>query len=82
MRLKSMTIPLLLVGNKCDEITGREVSIQEGRALASNLNCDFTETSTKTNLNVEEAFCNLAKKVLLQKKPITLNTTINKNKSI
>jgi GTPase SAR1 family protein len=51
-KARSSYIPLLLVGNKCDEITGREVSIQEGRALASAINCDFIETSTKTNFNV------------------------------
>ena len=35
--------PVMLVGNKCDRVTEREVSTQEGSALAKQLNCEFVE---------------------------------------
>ncbi|XP_014679823.1 PREDICTED: GTP-binding protein Di-Ras2-like [Priapulus caudatus] len=51
-------IPVMLVGNKCDE-TAREVSVQEGVALAKAWSCGFVETSAKTNHNVRELFSDL-----------------------
>ncbi|KAF7364519.1 Ras protein [Mycena venus] len=47
---------LLLVGNKCDRPLDREVSREEGAALARQFGCDFFETSAKTGLNVERVF--------------------------
>ncbi|RKP10690.1 small GTPase superfamily [Thamnocephalis sphaerospora] len=49
-------VPLMLVGNKCDKVTEREVSREEGMGLAKKLNCDFIESSAKTCVNVERAF--------------------------
>jgi len=49
-------IPLMLVGNKCDKVTEREVSREEGLSLAKKLNCEFIESSAKTCVNVERAF--------------------------
>ncbi|CAG8606304.1 14003_t:CDS:2, partial [Dentiscutata heterogama] len=46
-------IPLMLVGNKCDKITEREVSREEGMNMARRLRCDFIESSAKTCVNVE-----------------------------
>jgi GTPase KRas len=48
--------PIMLVGNNCDRVTEREVSTQEGRALASELGCGFVEASPKTGVNVEKVF--------------------------
>ncbi|ORX89976.1 putative small G-protein Ras2 [Basidiobolus meristosporus CBS 931.73] len=48
--------PILLVGNKCDRNTEREVSHFEGSALAKRLGCHFIESSAKTSTNVERAF--------------------------
>ena len=48
--------PVMLVGNKSDRITEREVSTQEGNALAKELGCDFVEASAKNNMNVHRAF--------------------------
>ncbi|KAB8346170.1 hypothetical protein FH972_023215 [Carpinus fangiana] len=50
------TTPVMLVGNKCDRVTEREVSYQEGAALAKQLGCDFLEASAKSCVNVERAF--------------------------
>ncbi|KAH6951167.1 ras family-domain-containing protein [Ilyonectria sp. MPI-CAGE-AT-0026] len=49
-------VPIMLVGNKSDQVTEREVSIQEGQALARELGCGFVETSAKNCINVEKAF--------------------------
>jgi GTPase KRas protein len=56
-RVKDQTsVPLILVGNKCDKVTDREVSRDEGASKARSLNCDFVETSAKTCVNVERSF--------------------------
>lgn len=50
-------IPVMLVGNKCDESTElREVSEVEGQGQATSWNISFMETSAKTNHNVTELF--------------------------
>jgi len=50
---------LILVGNKCDSATGREVSIEEGAAMARQFGCQFIEASAKTAQNVELVFATL-----------------------
>jgi GTPase KRas protein len=50
------TVPIMLVGNKSDRVTEREVSTQEGHALARDLGCEFVEASAKNCINVEKAF--------------------------
>ncbi|CAK7234232.1 RAS2 protein, partial [Sporothrix curviconia] len=49
-------VPVMLVGNKSDRVTEREVSTQEGHALARELGCEFVEASAKNCINVEKAF--------------------------
>jgi GTPase KRas protein len=48
--------PVMLVGNKYDRVTEREVSTQEGSALAKELGCKFIEASAKIPVSVENAF--------------------------
>lgn len=55
--------PVMLVGNKCDRVTEREVSTQEGLALAKQLNCDFVEASAKNCVNVEKAFYDVVRRL-------------------
>ncbi|KAL1924273.1 uncharacterized protein VTP21DRAFT_7308 [Calcarisporiella thermophila] len=50
------SVPLILVGNKCDKVTEREVSREEGYQMARRLGCEFIETSAKTCVNVERSF--------------------------
>ncbi|KAK0473228.1 ras protein [Armillaria novae-zelandiae] len=51
----------MLVGNKCDKYQEREVSREEGAALARQFGCEFIETSAKTAQNVERLFMNLVR---------------------
>ncbi|KAL7419371.1 RAS2 protein [Cryptotrichosporon argae] len=56
-------IPVVIVGNKRDAYGEREVSTEEGRALAAALGCDFYETSARLNQNVEQAFKSLVRQI-------------------
>eukprot|EP00914_Ancora_sagittata_P035038 GHVO01070686.1.p1 GENE.GHVO01070686.1~~GHVO01070686.1.p1 ORF type:complete len:194 (+),score=9.01 GHVO01070686.1:39-620(+) len=51
----------MLVGNKSDKTYEREVSKEEGAALARQFGCEFIETSAKTAQNVERLFTNLVR---------------------
>lgn len=49
-------VPLMLVGNKCDETEARELTVKEGEEQAKKWQSHFMETSAKTNHNVKELF--------------------------
>ncbi len=49
-------VPLMLVGNKCDETDARELTAKEGEEQARQWSSHFMETSAKTNYNVKELF--------------------------
>jgi DIRAS family GTP-binding Ras-like protein 2 len=72
-------IPIMLVGNKMDEDTNREVSTQFGQALAKMWKCAFMETSAKTNHNVKELFQELLQ--LEKRRTMSLNLDGKKSKS-
>lgn len=59
--------PVMPVGNKCDRVTEREVSTQEGSALAKQLGCDFVEASAKNCVNVEKAFYDVVRRLRNQR---------------
>lgn len=50
------TTPIVLVANKCDLEHLRKVSTEEGRALASQWDCPFFETSAAQRVFVDDAF--------------------------
>lgn len=50
------TLPMVIVGNKADLETQREVTTAEGQALADSFGAAFIETSAKDNKNVNKAF--------------------------
>ncbi|RDB30582.1 Ras-like protein 1, partial [Hypsizygus marmoreus] len=56
-----------LVGNKCDLEFDREVSFEEGAALAQELDCQFFETSSKTGQNVEFLIATLVQNLQLER---------------
>lgn len=53
--------PMILVANKTDKETAREVSTAEGFQLAKELGCTYVETSAKDCVNVEKAFYDLVR---------------------
>lgn len=56
----SENVKMLLIGNKCDLESKREISKQEGKDLADEYKISFLETSAKNNSNINEAFTSLA----------------------
>ena len=54
---------MVLVGNKCDLDSERQVQTEEGQSLAREWCCSFLETSAKTRTNVEEVFFSLAREI-------------------
>lgn len=61
---------LVLVGNKSDRSSERQISFQEGEALAHELgDVPFFESSAKLNINIENAFFDCARKCRLIRNP-------------
>jgi GTPase KRas protein len=67
-------VPLMLVGNKCDKVTERDVHREEGYAMAKRLGCDFIETSAKTCVNVERSFYQVVKTIRAQREGLRAGT--------
>ncbi|XP_028326864.1 GTP-binding protein GEM [Gouania willdenowi] len=59
--------PIILVGNKCDLVRRREVSMNEGRACAAVFDCKFIETSAAMQHNVWEAFHGIVRQLRLRR---------------
>ncbi|ANZ77261.1 BA75_04641T0 [Komagataella pastoris] len=78
------SVPMVLVGNKCDvEDSKREVSRDEGEALARKFGCQYIETSAKTNTNVKEAFYNVvrATKSIKDTNQTEIDTSVDRSKN-
>ncbi|CAG8476448.1 6774_t:CDS:2, partial [Gigaspora rosea] len=56
-------VNITLIGNKCDRVEKREISKEQGQALANEFKVKFLETSAKANISVKEAFFTLARGV-------------------
>lgn len=67
VRVKRTPPVFVLVGNKSDKTYEREVSREEGAALARQWGCEFLETSAKTRANVEKLFTDLIRTLRHQK---------------
>lgn len=53
----------LLVGNKCDLESKRQVDTEEAKAFAEERGIPFLETSAKSSTNVDEAFMTMAREI-------------------
>lgn len=59
----SEDIVKMLIGNKSDLESSRVVTYSEGKTFAANNGMEFTETSARGNVNIEEAFFMIARKI-------------------
>lgn len=71
-----LPVPIMLVGNKSDRVTEREVSTQEGHALARDLGCEFVEASAKNCVNVEKAFYDVVRILRRQRQQASRPTNL------
>jgi GTPase KRas protein len=55
--------PIIIVGNKCDLESERQVSREEGESLAKSFGCELIETSAKSRFNVDNAFYDLVREI-------------------
>jgi GTPase KRas protein len=75
-------VPMIIVGNKCDLESERQVTQSEGRDLAKSFNSPFMETSAKTRVNVEEAFFELVRLIREEKKRVMCTTRSDKKPTL
>ncbi len=59
--------PIMLVGNNCERTTEREVSTEEGHALAREFGCEFLEASAENCINVEKTFYDVVRMIRKQR---------------
>ena len=59
-QIRGEDITIIIVGNKIDLAEKRQVSTEDGQALANELSTMFTETSAKVGINVKQLFKDLA----------------------
>ncbi|KAG0445358.1 hypothetical protein HPB47_016312, partial [Ixodes persulcatus] len=57
----------VLVGNKCDATHIRQIEKERGEKMAESFDIPFFECSCKQNINIQEAFVTLARKIREQR---------------
>ncbi|XP_078676428.1 ras-related protein Rap1-like [Branchiostoma floridae x Branchiostoma belcheri] len=55
---------MVLVGNKSDLVTSREVSRGRGEGFSDKFNCPYLETSARLGTNVHEVFRGLVRQIM------------------
>ncbi|CZR50647.1 uncharacterized protein PAC_00521 [Phialocephala subalpina] len=55
--------PMIVVGHHCDREKDRQISKEEGEALARSFGCPFLEASAERRINVEKAFYDLVREI-------------------
>lgn len=63
------SVPIVLVGNKCDLVGHRQVSTGEGHALAQRWGCKFMESSAKERIRNEECFYEVVRAIRKTERP-------------
>jgi len=57
------SIPMVLVGNKCDLKDQRKITTEQGENLAKKFNCTFMEASAKDKFHVDDIFYDLVRQI-------------------
>lgn len=70
----------IIVGNKCDLEKERQITFEEGKALANEFNVEFLEVSASENINIENCFNNLVNQLLLVNDTNTNGLVVDLNK--
>lgn len=78
-RYASVEVQKLLVGNKCDLVSKKDVQTETAQAFADKLEIPFLETSAKAATRVEDAFLMMANEI---KKTIAVQTTSNNGNQV
>jgi len=73
-RYSDAAVPKILVGNKNDLKTKREVDSESGKEFSSDLGIPFIETSAKSFTNVEAAFAAMATEIRKTRKGLEPGT--------
>jgi len=77
-RYASENVNKLLVGNKSDLTTKRQVDTEAAKAFAGEFNIPFLETSAKNATNVEDAFMTMAGEIKKRLGPAQMQESGNK----
>ena len=75
-------VPIVLVGNKSDLEQKRQVSYNEGAALAHEMDCAFLETSARARKNIEETFYSIVREIRRREKGGIDQTKVEKKKGL
>jgi len=79
VRWYDLRCPIMLAASHCDRITERQVSTEEGHALAKRLGCEFLECSAKNGINVEKAFYNVVRLIRRKRRAVEIKGGILQN---
>jgi GTPase KRas protein len=72
--------PIIIVGNKIDLESERQVSKEQARTIADKWNCLWYETSAKDNTNVCEVFFEIVREIRKEKKRETARNLLKRNR--
>ena len=75
-------VPIVLVGNKADLEKNRQISYNEGAALANEMDCAFLETSARARKNIEETFYGIVREIRRRGKSGMDSSRLEKKKGL
>ena len=78
---KPEKVKAILVGNKCDLINERKITIDEGQNLANELNIKFFEARAKEGTNVDELFSYIINDIHQENNPNKNSLTLKNGSS-
>jgi len=65
LRVKEVEkVPMVVVGNKCDLVDERVITMEQGEEMAKKFGASFYEASAKKRINVENVFMDISRQIL------------------